>query len=379
MTNVKIIYDIHSCVAGNDNDKNYAYNYMLPFMNADSRKSIANIITKSAILDTGGHFFPVTVNEKEYDNCYVCSPYTLWISYAKEELGKLGNKPLEFVLRMLLNGLGPLLKKADINKVVSINNWMLSTNLYPDCDGRNVADIKNHLIQTFPDYALMFRSLNIYTNPQLMSAFIKDGFILVPSRQVYIFDQKLSHYLSRHNTKIDFAMLQKTKYTITQHENITENDYPRILELYNSLYLDKYSYHNPQFTIECISHWHKKRLLLMKGLRNETGILDGIVGCFERNGITTAPLVGYDTGMPKNLALYRMLIALVLKHTNDNNLVLNLSSGASDFKILRGGQPFIEYSAIYIGHLPLFKKSVWHLMNLLLTYLAAPIMKDFKL
>lgn len=376
---MKILYDINSCLVGSDTERKYTHDYMRPFMEGPSQQMISNLDTQSALLDTDDILLPVTINNEEYDNTYVCSPYTACVSYAKEELVKLKNKPLEITLGFISTMMGWLLKKASINKIVSVNNWMLSTNLYAAWDGSNISAIRKFLVAEFPNHALMFRSLNWHSSAALMKEFKKDGFVFVPSRQVYIFDDELFPWMQLKHSKRDARTLLKTKYKIINHTDITEADYPRIVELYNLLYLEKYSYHNPQFTLQCISYWHKTGLLQMQGLRNASGILDGVIGYFEKNGITTAPLVGYDTNKPKNLALYRILIALALQRAKNNKLVLNLSSGASGFKILRGGQAFIEYSAIYIRHLPWSRKVIWHLMNTLLTYIGIPIMNTFKL
>lgn len=377
LSNIRLIQNTDISIEGKD--KLYTLNYLRPFVNEDSQKSIANVKTKAVLLDTGGNLFPVTINFEEYGNSYVCSPYTACVSYAKEEMSKLNNKLLEIILSGIVNALSLFLKKATINKIVSVNNWLLSTNLYAQWNERNIPEIKNFLIQNFSDHAIMFRSLNKHSNPDLLNEFKDSGFILVPSRQVYIFDMQLYNYVDRHNTQIDLKLLKKTKYKIVDHHDITEDDYPRIVELYNSLYLEKYSYYNPQFTRTCIANWHQGKLLYMNGLRNADGILDGIIGCFEKGGITSAPLVGYDTNISRNIGLYRMLIALILQRAVENSLVLNLSSGAADFKRRRGGIPFIEYSAVYIRHLPLGKRIIWHVTNFLLTNVGVPLMKAFKL
>lgn len=362
-----------------DIQDDYAVSYMRPFFEKGSASMIANVETVPALLRLPGLILPVTVNSEEYDNSYVCSPYTACVSYAKEELSKLHFPLLERILRALIEGLSGVLKKARINAVVCVNNWMLSTNLYPALKPADIPAIRDLIVGRYPHHAVMFRSLNSHTNKALIKSFRRNGFILAPSRQVYLFDPALSEYGARHNSKMDARKLETTEYEIAGHDDITEDDYARIVELYNLLYLEKYSRHNPQFTLELIAHWHRNKLLHMQGLRGRDGRLDGVVGCFEQNGITSAPLVGYDTSMPKHLGLYRMLIALVLKRAQDHDMVLNLSSGASGFKLLRGGHGFIEYSAVYIAHLPRPRRFVWRLLAFLLTFLGVPLMKVMKL
>ena len=203
--------------------------------------------------------------------------------------------------------------------------------------------------------------------------------MLVASRQVYIFDSSLCDFKRRNNTNNDRRALMKGKYKLVMHEQITKEDYPVILELYNKLYLEKYSQHNPQYSEKLIEYWHKNQLLTMFGLRDQAGVLQGIIGIFESEKVITAPLVGYNTHLTSENALYRILIYLILDYSEKSGLCLNLSSGASGFKLLRGGQPFIEYSAIYINHLPLYRRILWKTIRVVLNWLFVPILKRYKL
>ena len=117
----------------------------------------------------------------------------------------------------------------------------------------------------------------------------------------------------------------------------------------------------------------------MQGLRHPDGHLDGIIGYVKRNGAITFPLVGYDTSLPQNIGLYRMLSALMLKHAHENDLLLHMSSGASHFKRLRGGKPHIEYSAIFTKHLPLYRRLPWHIIRAIMVYIGVPIVRKYKL
>ena len=355
----------------------YEKDYILPFINDGATKFIANVKTQMALLQIEEKLFPITINNAEYESSYVCSPYNACIIYSKDEMSKLANKPLEFALKCMTNLFGLFLKLAKINKVISINNWLLSTNLYQDWNGNNIKEMTDLLVEKFPQHIIMSRSLNEQGNSELLKQYKKSGYKLIPSRQVYLFDQKNSDYSKKNNTKWDFKSLEDTKYKIISHDEINPKDYPRITELYNKLYLEKYSYHNPQFTTELISLWHKNKLVIMQGLRNKDGILNGIVGYFERDGIITAPLVGYDTLLPRSLKLYRMLLALVIKRAYTSNMVLNASSGASEFKRLRGGVVEIEYSVIYTKHLSIYRRVTWKILTVALENVAVPLMKKY--
>src|ERR1700688_3224732 len=73
----------------------YEQAYLTPFVSSGAHRFITNVATQMQLLRAGSCYFPVTVNDTEYESSYVCSPYTACVSYAKEELNKLHNKPLE--------------------------------------------------------------------------------------------------------------------------------------------------------------------------------------------------------------------------------------------------------------------------------------------
>lgn len=357
----------------------YHKDYLLPFIKDGSEKYIANSKTQMALLQAREFLFPVTINNKEYESSYVCSPYNGYIIYSKDEISKLNNKTLRFGLNILTSATGFLLKSSKVNKIASVNNWLLSTNLYPNWSGENIELITDFLIKKFPDHTIMFRSLNNESNYKLLKQLRNNKYCCIPSRQIYLFNAKKYNSSKNKNIRRDSEILNKIPYSISFHEDITHKDYPRIVELYNQLYLNKHSRHNPQFTEECISLWHKKKLITMQGLRNKEGVLDGIVGHYERNNIYTNPLLGYDTNLPKSLGLYRALVSLASKKASEEKITRHASSGASKFKLLRGCAPEIEYSMIYIKHLPYYRRVIWSLLSYMLINIAVPILKKYKL
>lgn len=337
----------------------------------------ANVNAQMARIDCAGYSFPLTINETEWDNSYVCSPYTAFVSYAKEELVKLQSPILERALEQFIALLSRLLRLGQINRVVHINNWLLSTNLYPDWQGEDAELLHERLRGTYPDHVLIFRSLNYLTNPKLLGKLEQLGYRLLPSRQVYFFQ---GPNLKQHKNYLrDLRLLRRTTdYQIVGHEELKETDFPRLAELYAQLYLDKYSRHNPAFTESLLKLWHRHKCLTMTGLRHPNGRLDGIVGMWERNGVTTVPLVGYEMSVPQSVGLYRMLMAVAIEDVHRRKNTLNLSAGASHFKRLRGGRPVLEYSAVYYRHLGGSRRLVWGLLDMVLSYLAAPLMRYFK-
>jgi hypothetical protein len=357
----------------------YGYRYIAPFIYEGASQMMSNVETIAGFVTCNNTILPTTLNDKAYHSSYVVSPYNALVDYSLEEVHKIQSPTIVFIVKCLIVIQAALLKLGKVNKLFCINNYLLSTNLYPEISHDSLAKITKNTIKDYPRHAICWRSLNQHSNQLQIKSLKKLGYHFIPTRQVYLFDKTLIDYSKKNNYRNDARLLKNSSYKIASHEQITEEDYERIKVLYSMLYLDKYSRHNPQFSTSLIAHWHKNDLLHFIGIRNQHGILDGIIGIFENSEITTAPLVGYDTSLPQKLGLYRMLIFLVLKYTKECSKYLNLSSGASLFKRLRGGVAFIEYQAVYTKHLPLYRKLLWHGLAITLKTIFVPLLKKYKL
>jgi hypothetical protein len=272
-----------------------------------------------------------------------------------------------------------LLKWGQINRIVCLNNWLLSTNLYPHWEGEGIETTTSTFSKEYSSHGILFRSINAHLNRNLITRLKKNGYRLMPIRQVYIFDPLLCDYTRKQNFRWDARLLQQCKYRMVNAEDIVSEDYSRISELYNLLYIKKYSQNNPKFTSDYIKHCHLNGILELQGIRGDDGRLIGIVGSFDCGKVTTCPIVGYDTSISQKVGLYRMLMAMVMKRAAERGLILNLSAGAAHFKRIRGGKPFIEYIALYDRHLPFRQRLVWRLTALALDNIALPILQHYKL
>lgn len=356
----------------------YAREYLTPLVERGAQPFIANVSTTVKVLTVGGVPVPITVNDTEYDNSYVCSPYTHYVSYAREELALLNNRLLEGGLSFLLTGIGWLLRRARFNRVVQINNWLLSTNLYPALSGEQLTAVMEFLRREYPGYTLICRSLSHETSEELIGSLVNYGCKLVPSRQIYLLHPNSSGSKARWLLKRDMGLMAKHGYTEAGPEEITPEDIPRIVELYKLLYIDKYSAHNPQFTEAFIALALEQKTLQVYGLRKE-GRLDAVLGFYEREGAMTAPLFGYDTDLPQSVGLYRMLSAVLIGLAGSKGLLLHESSGVGQFKRNRGAAGATEYSAVYDRGTSLLNRCGWSFLELLLRRIGMPLIQKLKL
>lgn len=343
----------------------------------DTRAFVGNLCTRVEIVGAGDERAPVTINYAEPDNAWVCSPYTAYCAYAIEELRRLTPAPIAHPVATLCLGAGALLRHARIDQAVTVNNWLLSTNLYLPLQEPTLDAWIDETRERWPEHAIWFRSLNEPWTSSWLTALQARGAILLPSRQVYLYSDIRRLAAAKSNLKTDLALLERTPYTLCT--DIRAADYARCEELYGMLYLEKYSRLNPAYRANLIEAWHGAGLLGLTGFRDADGTLQGIVGTFERDGVVTAPIVGYDTRVPQRLGLYRLLMAAVLRDAMERGMRVNLSAGAAEFKRLRGGVPAIEYSAVLADHLPRKQRAALHALHWLTSHIGVPIMTRLEL
>lgn len=361
-------------------DGQYAKDFLIPLMKEGTKKYIRNIDTKLYVLKMDDVVLPVSVNDKEYDNSYVCSPYTHYIQYAKEELYLIKNKFFRLLLTFLLNCLSPIFKASQVNKTVHVNNWFVSTNLYPKLSNEQINEMTLFLKEKFPKHVLVFRSINKKHHSKIYEKLIQMGYKLIASRQVYIIHPKEKRLKRKQRKSIrqDIRLIEKNGYQLVTENQISKDDIRSILALYRQLYLKKYSMHNPQFTEKMIELALEKDLLHFNAVKKD-GRMDAVLGYFCRNGVMTTPLLGYDLSLPLETGLYRMMVSRLYYIALENHHSLHRSSGAAQFKRYRGADPEIEYSAIYDCHLPWYRRIIWSFLKLIINHIGIPIVKKYKL
>jgi hypothetical protein len=316
-------------------------------------------------------------------NSYVVSPTNAYADYGRAETHLLGSASVRLAANALLAPLGTMLRAARLDRVVHVNNWMLSTNLYPHWDGSGLEAATQGLSREFGERAIVFRSLNEFSNAALLDAFRRAGYLLVPSRRVYIHDARdgmRSPSARRKNFVADSRLFAKSGYQPVRLEvGADAAIFARIERLYAQLYLEKYPDYNPRFLRTWLEEGHRAGWLRLVALRSREGRIDGVVGFFGAGETLTVPVVGYDTELPQQLGLYRMLTWMCLNEAIEARSVLNFSAGAGEFKRLRGGVPYVEYSAVDCRHLPLQRRLAWKSLREALERVVVPLMIRYGL
>ena len=337
---------------------------------------IDNVDTKLMLLTINDICLPVTVNDEQYDNSFVCSPYTHYVSYAFFVLEKIQNSYLKSFLGGLLKFYGKLLRGGKINKVVTVNNWLFTTNPHAPLDKSTLETIVNHLKNKFPDHAIIFRSVTREVNPEFYDALVSQNFDMIASRLVYLSDARNEKIFHTRIFKSDMKHLRESPYKIIPSEEITDDDLPKIIELYRALYIEKYSKLNPQFNVNYIKHALKQGVLHLQLLKRDDQI-EGVCGYFCQNNVMISPFFGYDPIKSEKNGVYRILCTLLLLNAQKLQVLFNQSAGGSFFKKIRRAEGFFEYTAVYNRHLPFSRKLPWNLLKVMMNSIGATYMKRY--
>jgi hypothetical protein len=346
------------------------------------RRFIRNATAEVQVLIVPEGALPIVIVDQEANaaNSYVCSPSTHYIDYAREEVGiELANQPLlARIVPPILSALRPIFRFSQIERSVYVNNWMLSTNLYPKLSRPSLVAIRRTLLQQFPDHTIVFRSLNEGMNAPIIDELEALGFQKAFSRQVYLLDPRNGSFRRRNSYGNDRRLTAKSTYRWRRHASLGPNESGRLVDLYNQLYLDKYSHYNPQFTRDFVEQALEGTWLRIAALERDSRI-DGLLGVVEQHGIITAPLVGYERSVSQKEGLYRLLMFDMLQQAIERNCLLHLSSGAAEFKRLRGAEAFLEYSLVYTRHLKPQRRMAWNMLSWLSKRAIIPVMQHYQL
>lgn len=356
-----------------------AQDYVAAFARDGARTYIANLDTAVSLQQWGSHVLPLTVNDGEAAHTFVCSPKAGYIDYPKEELSRFPDQRIVPLLRAVIGTVGGVLALSDVNRIVHVNNWMMSTNLPVDLDPALVPAQTAELTQRFPAHFLAMRSLTRRHSAPLMDALEAAGWVMLPSRQVFLVDDVARACFARRDTKRDDKIWRQAKFAYEELSTVSDADARRIVELYNLLYLDKYSQLNPHYTPAFVRLTHEIGMIRYLVLRDGDGVIQGFGGMHRAGSHATMPLIGYNTAMSREHALYRLTFHAGTLYAAREKLLFNMSSGAAAFKLTRGAAAEMEFTAFYLRHLAARRRLPFDVLTLVARRVGIPILRKYQL
>jgi hypothetical protein len=348
---------------------------------APTEDLISNLGTRPALHGFGNNLLPITINsDPSRPTCYLCCPSVAYIDYARDELRHFSDfRLLSGMLDALLRLGYPLIRAAQLDRQVQVNNWLLATNPIPEVTREALDATTREIVQANPGHVVIWRSLNDYSDRDAMRIFREAGYRMFPARQIYMFDCRDSEPRLHRDERRDMALLENGGFEVVASPAFRGDDYVRAQVLYQHLYLDKYTWLNPQYTPAFMKSMHARGILEFQGLRAPDGQLAGVIAFFDAGRTMTAPIVGYDSTLPQQKGLYRMLMALATQRARKRKMLFNMSAGAASFKRNRGGIAALEYSAVYNTGLSPGHRLAGLLVRKILDWVGIPVLRSFEL
>ncbi len=333
--------------------------YLYPLIKAGVKPYLQNVSTQFFLVTYKDVFLPLTVNDKEYDNSYIASNYYA-IKFYEEYLSKKNPLSLKLQKPLLFFG-GGLLKLAKINKTLFLNNWLMTNSLASKISTEELGTIVAFLTKRFPSHTIIFRHVDKLLKEELLASLGENQFHLLKTRDIFFYTPGEKHLLckgKRATYRKDLKIIEKHNFKLLQSHEIQEHHYPRILALYEMLYVDKYTKYSPRYTIEFIKNVHQSKAVEFIALERE-GVIEGFLSHFILNKSMVSCLFGYDVTVPHALDIYKLLSRLTLEESEKQNLVFNDGSGGDYSKLMRGEKQSPEYMGVYSKHLSLPRRLLW--------------------
>ena len=334
--------------------------WLEPMVREGTTVFIKNAPTDLRLLRVGDAVLPVTVEEPGPGRSYVVSPWAQYVAYAAEEVARLPRRWQRWSGAALLGLVRPCLRQARMDRVVQVNNWLLSTNLWPSGMAGEVVRIARLLRRTWPDRAVVFRSLDRVVQPDLVEALQAAGARLVFSRVVTYQDPAAAGFWRNRQLRQDRKRFVREGW---RAEPPGPDAAGQMKRLYDALYLEKYSRLNPDFTERCFTEALRCGFVRMEVLRGADETPAGVWGWWSRGGVMTQPIFGYDPSGPGGPAPYAALSLRVLERATELGLKVNASGGAGRFKQQRGGAATVEWHAVFDNHLPTAARLPWAVLE----------------
>jgi len=319
---------------------------------------VSNVHSDIESVDIAGHSYPVTLlNNSDWQESYVASPRSTWLRYARQEAIRHVAPGFAGIMKaascLIFGPLSALMHASKLDEAAIIGNYLISTNLYPQWNARDIADLTDNMRQRHTDRPLMIRNICPEVSPELTDNLTAQGWKMLPSRMIYLCDPQQKTVWKHNHVKQDVKLLADGQVDIVHQEHLKSCDLHDLRDVFRQLFIDKHSHLNPDFSPAFFELCLETGFLELIGLRWQ-GRWVGILGLYvhPESGWITTPLIGYDTSLPQELGLYRRLMALLLQQAKERECRLHYSSGASQFKRARGGVPALEYTAVYDDHLP---------------------------
>jgi hypothetical protein len=290
--------------------------------------------------ETLGLAYTQTFASDAQDACYITSLRSAWFNYTAQEL-KSSHRWSSLAIELA----GRVGKFAGLDQLLIAGNRPISTNLWESDEFYQLIELCEYLMQAHPNNYIGVRNLLPHLHEEWIKKLQQSNFYAFPSRVIYEFDCRSDWARKSSHLKRDLSLLSKSNLNVVIKNKINNDEAIQIRDFYNAIYIQKHSPLNAQYTkqffldvinentMQCLCIYDNNLKLLAFALLYQVGFH------------LSVPALGYNTTSQIE-GIYRTLFAALFRHTEEQRLILNFSSGAGDFKRKRGGIPRLEYTML---------------------------------
>ena len=241
-------------------------------------------------------------------------------------------------------------KLFQINEAIYPSHFGFSTTIYNKGDIARVLKNTQSLKEQYPKHAIIIRSIN-----SMNFRGRENKFRLIPSRVIFVMNDVEEQWYSRTDTKADLKIFEENDIELKNYaHSIPDDVLARCKELYDDLYLQKYSLHNPDYSIEYLRDLIESDVLRFHVIHARSGKVLAFCATQKSDNVLACPILGYDKN--SSIPLYRAIMCVAPMIAMKAKLTLNHSAGAPIFKKNRGAIAMMEYILVIDDHLPSWRR-----------------------
>ncbi|HYO72036.1 MAG TPA: GNAT family N-acetyltransferase [Archangium sp.] len=312
-----------------------------------------------AVID--GEEVPLIINNGTDSRCYLTSSYVNYVLYAEDFARSVKARWARWALLFFISLVRLIIRPSHLDKAVYVNHWMVATGPALRFTPSQLERLAQALRKRFPDHALIFKRGTAETAAAMASRRSGPRFHSIFNRQMYVWRYEPSRKALR-DFKADRNLLNQHLGNLRRLTTAEPGLIERMRELYQSLYIDKYSSHNAFLTTAWFEEAFLRGLLEIYGIELE-GRLSFFTTCFVAGDELICSMVGHDPEMSRKHGLYRAGMSHMMMLAEQRGLTLNLSSGAGQFKQKRGCTTLAEHELLCFSHLPWRARLSWTLLS----------------
>ena len=249
-----------------------------------------------------------------------------------------------------------VLRLTRADHVVYVNHLLFSTSLYGAWTAEDLAPALAALRRAFPKRAIVWRSLNAEDNAGLLAAMDGQGARRVVSRMVWTLADPARQWAPRTDAKADRKLVAAGGLSVEAPTDLSPENLARVIQLYEDVYLAKYSRANPAYRSDMLLAAIESGVLNLQLVRGPEGDIQAFAADHVYERMLSSPMLGHDRDRPASAGLYRVAMSLSVLRALEAGLSVNYSAGAGAFKRHRGAKPALEYMAVFDGHLPAWRR-----------------------